>query len=417
MVELAIALSLQDQGDGGVLQQGLQNLQQGLQGLQQLANLGQGLAGILGGRAEQDDSDGEGEGEVEEVVAVVDDNGHYSDTTASAPGSDDEGSLGVGGQTGEGDLEHESEEQEVAGGSDSGGSIGESIGVENLPVSGRSSAGVEMVGVKKEEMVMMDTETDTDADVRLGGLRQVMIEKLVENLVKLREVGGARCIPYMQIAMAMAVDLDPGDTRDQAALASLLTRLVSELGVGGGEEQDRNLAEMASRTLFREFQLVILRLLSVLMSRTRAASNPSQSNTEAINFVSKTTAASLAQSGLVSHHLKMLKSIVTYWQSLPQDDGAVLPGCKLLRPAASHPPPDMAPFFLKQYVKSHAYDVFEAYPQLLTEMALRIPYQMKKIADSASEPGPEPHFDQAWFYQLCELMIAPQVNSLLNEIY
>ena len=413
MVELAIALSLQDQGDGGVLQQGLQNLQQGLQGLQQLANLGQGLAGILGGRAEQDDSDGEGEGE---VVAVVDDNGHYSDTTASAPGSDDEGSLGVGGQPGDGDMEHESEEQEVVGGSDSGGSIGESIGAENLPVSGRSSAGVEMVEVKKEEMVMMDTETDTDTDVRLGGLRQVMIEKLVENLVKLREVGGARCIPYMQIALAMAVDLDPGDTRDQAALASLLNKLVSELGVGASEEQDRNLAEMSTRTLFREFQLVILRLLSVLMSRTRASSTPSQSTSESINFVSKTTAASLAQSGLVSHHLKMLKSIVTYWQSLPQDDGMVLPGCKLLRPAASNHPPDMAPFFLKQYVKSHAYDVFEAYPQLLTEMALRIPYQMKKIADSASEPGPVPHFDQSWFYQLCELMITPQAPFVKRQV-
>ena len=65
MVELAIALSLQDQGEGGVLQQGLQ-------GLQQLANNGLGLAGILGGRAEQEDSDGEDQTEVEEPAAGVD---------------------------------------------------------------------------------------------------------------------------------------------------------------------------------------------------------------------------------------------------------------------------------------------------------------------------------------------------------
>ena len=411
MVELAIALSLQDQGDGGVLQQGLQNLQQGLQGLQQLANLGQGLAGILGGRAEQEDSEGEEGGEVEEVVAVVDGDGQYSDTTASAPGSDDEGSIGVAGAE-SGDQDHEAEERREEG-SDSGGSCGESIGADNLPVSGRSSAGVEIT--KKEEMVvMMETEADTDTDVRLGGLRQVMIEKLVENLSQLRGVGGARCIPYMQIALAMAVDLDPGDTRDQAALASLLARLVAELGVG----QDTDLAEMSARSLHREFQLVILRLLSVLMSRTRSASLPAPTNAEATNFVSRTTAATLAQSGLVSHHLKMLKSIVTYWQSLPQDEGLVLPGCKLLRPAAAYPPPDMAPFFLKQYVKSHAYDVFEAYPQLLTEMALRIPYQMKKIAESGGEAGqqPGPHFDQAWFYQLCELMIAPQAPFVKRQV-
>ena len=45
MVELAIALSLQDQegGDGN-------QLAQGLQGLHQLANLGEEFAGLLGGQ-------------------------------------------------------------------------------------------------------------------------------------------------------------------------------------------------------------------------------------------------------------------------------------------------------------------------------------------------------------------------------
>merc|ERR1719445_2195482 len=49
-------------------------------------------------------------------------------------------------------------------------------------------------------------------------------------------------------------------------------------------------------------------------------------------------------------------------------------------------------------------------------MALRIPYQMKKIADSANEPGPVPHFDQAWFYQLCELMITPQAPFVKKQV-
>ena len=53
----------------------------------------------------------------------------------------------------------------------------------------------------------------------------------------------------------------------------------------------------------------------------------------------------------------------------------MLPG-QLLRVHATSPPPDMSPFFLRQYVKGHAADVFEAYPQLLTEMVLRLPYQV-----------------------------------------
>ena len=58
-----------------------------------------------------------------------------------------------------------------------------------------------------------------------------------------------------------------------------------------------------------------------------------------------------------------------------QEDGSDIPG-QLLRPHPSHAPPDMSPFFLRQYVKGHARDIFHDYPQLLTEMVLRLPYQV-----------------------------------------
>lgn len=51
----------------------------------------------------------------------------------------------------------------------------------------------------------------------------------------------------------------------------------------------------------------------------------------------------------------------------------------------------MSPFFLRSYVKGHANDVFEPYPQLLTEMALRLPYQVYKHSDSNAT---QPAFDQ-----------------------
>ena len=403
MVELAIALSLQDQGNGEALQQGLQNLQQGLQGLQQLANLGQGLAGILGGRADDGDDSDADEGDhadIEEAVAVVDDTGHYSDTTASAPGSgtgsDDEGSISAG-----------VEREPIA--SDSGGSIGESVGAinDNLPTSGRTSAGVE--SNKKEPVVDFDCNNfDNDTNMRLSGLRLVIIETLMKSMEKLREVGGAQCIPYMQLILSIAQHLNPADSREKAALTGLLSKLLEELGVGS--DDDTNVSQMSVRSKHREYQLVILRLLSVLMSKTRSIN--SSLNADTLNYVSKITAISLAGNGLVAYHLKMLQNIVSSWKSLPADDGTgvILPGCKPLRATAAYPPADMAPFFLKQYVKSHAHDVFEAYPQLLTEMVLRIPYQMKKIADASCDF--QPHFDHDWYYQLCELMIAPQVFPL-----
>lgn len=52
--------------------------------------------------------------------------------------------------------------------------------------------------------------------------------------------------------------------------------------------------------------------------------------------------------------------------------------------------------------QGHAADVFEAYTQLLTEMVLRLPYQIKKIADTNSRIPP-PIFDHSWFYFLSEV--------------
>merc|ERR1719203_2024183 len=47
-------------------------------------------------------------------------------------------------------------------------------------------------------------------------------------------------------------------------------------------------------------------------------------------------------------------------------------------------------------------------------MAFRIPYQMKKIAESGA--GPVPHFDHDWNNQLCELMMTPQAPFVKRQV-
>lgn len=71
-------------------------------------------------------------------------------------------------------------------------------------------------------------------------------------------------------------------------------------------------------------------------------------------------------------------------------------GGQLLKEHLTTSPPDMSPFFLRQYVKGHAGDVFEPYPQLLTEMVLRLPYQVHKYADSSLI---QPAFEQVTFLE------------------
>ena len=67
-----------------------------------------------------------------------------------------------------------------------------------------------------------------------------------------------------ELTLALAADLNQADARDKAALFSLLGKLVKELGVGSDHDEDTDAKEMANRSEGREFQLVIMRLLSVL---------------------------------------------------------------------------------------------------------------------------------------------------------
>ena len=109
-----------------------------------MADLAQALAEVLGRQRDQDDSNAEDVVEVEEAAAVLDEAGDYSDTKVLASGS-------VSGQAGE---------------------------AENADV------GV----VEKEE-----AEADQlDTEVRLSGIRQILLERLVGQLGQVREVGSGR---------------------------------------------------------------------------------------------------------------------------------------------------------------------------------------------------------------------------------
>ena len=111
------------------------------------------------------------------------------------------------------------------------------------------------------------------------------------------------------------------------------------------------------------------------------------------NFAARATANALLKSGSTRYTLHLLYYLLNYWKSKEVEESSAKVGGNLLKNPPLHSPPDMSPFFLKQYVKTHAHDIFEAYPQLLTEMALRIPYQCKKMAESYPDVGPA-NFDQ-----------------------
>lgn len=389
MVELAIALSLQDQPE--------RSDSLGLQGLS-LSSQGSQHASSLEG-------------------------GHYSDTTASAGASDDEGSTAA---TDGSTLRTSPAEQGGSAGSESGGSGVDSIMGEHN-VSGRSSAygdtvpestttgarsETSSVGVPSTSLPQegegLELEADVDTSFRLHTLRLILLEKLLQYLPELREVGGVRAIPFMQVILMLSSDLVGEEERDRAALDNLLTAVISELDIG-----NKDMSKIAERTASCEVQLIIMRLLSIMMSRVKGGIKTSVG--ESSTFCSSSTALALLNCNAIDYCLQILKVLLDYWKQLQTDDKSASITGNLLKPHPSSPPPDMSPFFLRQYVKGHASDVFEAYPQLLTDMVLRLPYQIKKIV-SSHPSSPSVVFNQAWYSYLCEYMMMQQTPFVRRQV-
>lgn len=95
------------------------------------------------------------------------------------------------------------------------------------------------------------------------------------------------------------------------------------------------------------------------------------------------------------------------------EEATTVLGSQLLKEHLTTSLPDMSPFFLRQHVKGHVSDLFEPYPQLLTEMTLRLPYQVHKYAENSSV---QTAFEQPWYFYLCEYMMSYQTPFVRRPV-
>uniref|UniRef100_A0A0K8SV35 E3 ubiquitin-protein ligase UBR4 n=4 Tax=Lygus hesperus TaxID=30085 RepID=A0A0K8SV35_LYGHE len=279
-----------------------------------------------------------------------------------------------------------------------GGSVVGSSGMIGGTRSETSSMGVPSA-FQAQENEGLD-EAEAEVTTALHVLRLSILEKLVQHVPQLKNVGGVTSIPFMQVVLMLTSELDGEEERGKACLENLLNAVLVHLSMNNPD-----ISDICSRTAHREVQIVIMRLLSVLMSRPKSTSKVVNSS-----FVSQTAANVLRSSGMIDYCLLLLKQLIPYWKKTGTEETGQAVSGSLLRPHLPSSPPDMSPFFLRQYVKGHAADVFEAYPQLLTEMALRLPYQVQKHSVVSIT------FPQTWFSCLCEYMMTQQTPFVRRQV-
>lgn len=81
---------------------------------------------------------------------------------------------------------------------------------------------------------------------------------------------------------------------------------------------------------------------------------PVFSASQSSSLISSATAAALLSSGAVDYCLHVLRSLLEYWKSQQSDEEPVATS-QLLKPHTTSSPPDMSPFFLRQYVKVRSF--------------------------------------------------------------
>jgi E3 ubiquitin-protein ligase UBR4 len=275
---------------------------------------------------------------------------------------------------------------------------------------------------KSDETDVNEQEKENAA--KLHNLRIAVLEKFIDNFTSIGDVNGKQVIPLMQVILMLTTDLDGSQENERAIMTKLLSVCVDKLEMSSASQLSR-------RTAKSEVQLIILRFVGILMGKMRTLSKSSggssivtAASVDNIQFVASATASYLMRSGAVAFCLAILESSLSYWKQhanstenqtpgthVVTSDG--MPANSLLKPTIYGPVPDMQPFFARQYIKGLS-DIFELYPQVLTEMAVRLTSQILKLTNANASA--QHSYDSALTFTLCEYMLHMQSPSIRRQV-
>lgn len=426
LMEFALELYLQEY-DGDIQAfQGLANRLRGNQAFQAVA----AAAGIdLGAQnqARVNNSAG-GSDDDDEVVsnAATDGSRDVNQALTTSPSADQLDNTGDAG-SGNG--------SDGSGAESIGGASGRSSTYEE-PMATSASSPPKVSSSGKLESVKDDEEFADQDMSKLHQLRIVILENFVENFIALDNVNGRQVIPFMQVILMLTTDLDGSQEHEKNIMIKLLSACVDRLEMNPPTQA----SELAKRSAKSEVQLIILRFVGILMGKIKTLSSKSGSSgassaaaIDNIQFVASSTAAHLMRNGSIVYCLTLLESFLPYWKqnssaseasssSQSGANGAIIttsggtPTNSLLKPTIYGPVPDMQPFFARQYIKGLA-DIFELYPQVLTEMAVRLPYQILKLSSSNAAQQQQHSYDSAHMtFILCEYMMHMNSPVLRRQV-
>ena len=210
--------------------------------------------------------------------------------------------------------------------------------------------------------------------------------------------------------LILVSELHPADPVEKNELHRALSKAVCELNL----EREAAQEVAGQRTPQHEVQLLIMKFFGFLLSTHKSRSGQQQQSSrrggsQPASSVASVAARVLLDAGLMERCLVLLQAILIHWKANGGDETPVVAG--LLKPPLSAGTLfDLSPFFSRLTHRSgNSCHIFEGFSQLLTEMALRLPYLVKKV-------NPAVQLDQRWIECLCQYVSAPTPSAVKRHV-
>lgn len=268
---------------------------------------------------------------------------------------------------------------------------------------------------------------ELDAEVQSHHL--LFLERLIDFLPDTREINGYRTVSLMHIILLLFLVLNCEKEKDEKILVKLVTALKLELFYDTQSSQD-----ITERSSSNDSKLIVMRMLSIMMSKIKASTIEQsssvikeKSDSGHMTHCSTITAKLLADSEAIEFCFCIIKKLISHWKEEYDASSHKAPSLnaspttsaelmiiskkKLLKSTSNSISPDLTPFFSKLFVRGS--DPLDEFKYLLTELALRIPYQIRKLSSSHIEST---KFNDDWISILCEYLLAPIPSHIKKHV-
>uniref|UniRef100_A0A5S6Q953 UBR-type domain-containing protein n=1 Tax=Trichuris muris TaxID=70415 RepID=A0A5S6Q953_TRIMR len=229
----------------------------------------------------------------------------------------------------------------------------------------------------------------------------MFVNKLSTQFYEVGNLSGLEAIPYFQVLHSMVCSLNTKISYNNEVLFTVLCQLIDSM-----QFASLNASSFCVRTRSNEVMLLKLRFFSILLTKF-----------ERNAFFERYTlcdriAQRLCNSGLLTFCYQCLSLLLRYWE----DEHRPAPHRKFTRVLLLETA-DLSPFFLHSFVQEYISDVFFIYHQLITDVVVRLPYQIRKIPDTTLNHGEL--FNDHWTTLLYEFVTSkrvPEVKSSAKKL-